>query len=64
MLPDVTSHETHAFDYGTIIPAILDIIFYSHIYPLMCKGIEDEVFLNDIRKYKKVYKSWKVATSK
>jgi hypothetical protein len=60
---DAIGHKTKAFDCGTIIPTLPNTIFYSHIYPLMCKGREDEALLNDICKYRKVCKSWKVATS-
>lgn len=55
--------QMQAFDCGTIIPTVPNIIFYIHIYPLLCKGREDEALLNDIHKYMKVCKSWKVATS-
>jgi hypothetical protein len=42
---DATGHETQAFDCGTIIPTLPNTILYDHIYPLLCKGREDETLL-------------------
>jgi hypothetical protein len=61
--PPTTGHKTQAFVYGTIISALLDNIFYNHIFPLSCRGRRDETLLFEIHCYMQVSESWKVATS-